>query len=182
VGSRHVWQTEVGDGQRFDGSMQNGLRWARSIHNYMTIGANAWMYWSLDCGDKYFNHSNNMCLTGQDRALAKRAYVLGQYAKFVRPGWQRIGTTNDTPLLVTAYRGPGKEFAIVVVNTNGFPVRDQAFTLNGVASAHSALMPWLTSSSASLATQSPVSLSANGTSFTYTIPGNSVVTFRGKAD
>jgi len=182
VGTRHVWQTEVGDGQRFDGGMENGLRWARSIHNYMTIGSNAWMYWSLDCGEKYFSHSNNMCLTGQNRSLAKRAYVLGQYAKFVRPGWQRIGVTNDTPLLVTSYRGPGKQFAIVVINLGRSAARDQVFALNGFTSVDSTVIPWLTSAPASLAPQSPLSLTANGTAFTFTIPENSVVTFQGKAD
>jgi glucuronoarabinoxylan endo-1,4-beta-xylanase len=182
VGGRHVWQTEVGDGERFDGSMANGLRWARSIHNYMTIGVNAWMYWSLACGETHFNHSNNMCLTDSNENLAKRAYVLGQYSKFIRPGWQRIGITNEGPLLVTAYRGPGKEFAIVAINAYRSPVRDQAFALNGVTSLHSSITPWVTSSSISLKAQPPLSLTANTAAFTYTIPAGSIVTFQGKGD
>jgi glucuronoarabinoxylan endo-1,4-beta-xylanase len=183
VDARHVWQTEVGDSQPFDGSMQNGLRWARSIHNYMTIGANAWMYWSLSCGERHFNGVNNMCLTGKDGKLAKRAYVLGQYAKFIRPGWQRIGVTNDGPLLVTAYRGPGNEFAIVTINPDSSPVKDQKFELPGVTASRSTVTPWITSTSLSLAAAPTLSLApGDAAAFTYTIPASSVVTFKGKAD
>lgn len=182
VNGRHLWETEVGEATPFDGGISDGLRWARSIHNYMTIGANAWMYWSLSCAEKHFNHSNNMCLTDQKGNLAKRAHVLGQYAKFVRPGWRRIGVTNNGPLLVTAYRGPTNDFALVIVNENHSPVRDQVFLLNGATSLHSTVAPWITSSSASLAAQSAAPFAADGITLTYTIPGNSVVTFQGKAD
>lgn len=182
VSGRHFWETEVSSPGSFDGSMADGIRFARSIHNYMTIGANAWMYWSLSCTGKHFNHSNNMCLTGPHGDLAKRAYVLGQYAKFVRPGWQRIGVTNNGSLLVTAYRGPGNEFAFVVVNDSRWAAREQSFVLNGLTSFHSPVTPWITSSSASLASQPPLSFAADGMTFTYIIPGSSVVTFQGKAD
>jgi glucuronoarabinoxylan endo-1,4-beta-xylanase len=182
AGGRHVWQTEVGDGNPFNGSMMNGLKWGISIHNYLMVGSNAWMYWSLDCGEKYFNHENNMCLTGHDGKLAKRAYVLGQYAKFIRPDWRRIGVTNNGSLLVTAYRGPANEFAIVAINPDRSPANDQTFVLNGAASLHSTVTPWITSISLSLAAQQSLSFASDGTTFAYTIPGNSVVTFHGKAD
>jgi glucuronoarabinoxylan endo-1,4-beta-xylanase len=179
---RHVWQTEVSSFKGFDGGMSDGLIWARSIHNYMMIGANAWMYWNLDCGELYFNHDNNMCLTDQSGHFAKRAFVLGQYARFVRPGWQRVDLTNRGWLSVTAYKGPGGKFAIVVINKARHSVRNQEFILNGITSQHSQIVPWLTSASASLEAQVPVSLLANGSMFMYTIPASSVVTFQGQAD
>jgi glucuronoarabinoxylan endo-1,4-beta-xylanase len=179
---RHVWQTEVSNNYRYDGKMSDAVGWARSIHNYLSIGANAWMYWSLDCGPTYYNHDDNECLTDQHGNFAKRAYVLGQYAKFIRPGWQRIDVRNDGRLLVTAYKGPEKEFAIVVVNGSRWAVRNQSFGLNGIASQRSRVTPWLTSASASLSVRPPVSLTSNGTAFAYTIPARSVVTFRGQGD
>jgi glucuronoarabinoxylan endo-1,4-beta-xylanase len=179
---RHVWQTEVSNSNRYDGSMSDAVGWAKSIHNYLSIGANAWMYWSLDCGPRYYNHTTNECLTDPNRNFAKRAYVLGQYAKFIRPGWQRIDVRNDGRLLVTAYKGPEKEFAIVVVNGSRWAVHNQSFGLNGIASQRSQVTPWLTSASASLSVQPPVSLTSNGTAFIYTIPARSVVTFRGQGD
>jgi glucuronoarabinoxylan endo-1,4-beta-xylanase len=181
TGGRHVWQTEVSDFTKFDGSMADGLKWAQHIHEYMTIGTNAWMFWSLDCREKFYSKENNMCLTDRGGHFAKRAYVLGQYAKFVRPGWQRIGVANQGNLLVTAYKGPEQAFAIVVVNTGTRAVRNQTFVLNGVTSQQALAEPWITSSAASLERRSAVPLTANGTVLTYTIPAQSVVTFEGRA-
>jgi glucuronoarabinoxylan endo-1,4-beta-xylanase len=178
----HVWQTEVGGFHAYDGSMADALTWASYIHNYMTLGANAWMYWNLDCGESSFNAPNNMCLTDHASILAKRAYVLGQYAKFVRPGWQRLDVISRGLLRVTAYKGPGNKFAIVVVNPGRFAARNQKIFLNGASSTHSQIVPWITSSTASLEAQSPVSLTAGGSMFRYTIPAHSVVTFQGQAD
>ena len=48
VDGHHVWQTEVSGSDAYNGSMKDALAWAEYIHNYMTVGANAWMYWSLD--------------------------------------------------------------------------------------------------------------------------------------
>ena len=83
---RHVWQTEVSSFKGFDGSMSDGLIWARSIHNYMIVGANAWMYWNLDCGELYFNHDNNMCLTDQSSHLPEASVRSGTVRKICPPG------------------------------------------------------------------------------------------------
>jgi len=182
MNERHVWQTEVCDADAYDGSMRNAMKWARCIHNFMAAGANAWMYWNLDCGPRHYNESNNMCLTDQRGNFAKRAFVLGQYAKFVRAGWRRIDVTNSGSLLVTAYKGPGNEYAIVAINPSRWAARKQSFKLNGATSSRSQVMPWLTSATASLAPQSAVSLTSNGTIFTSVIPANSVVTFHGQLD
>jgi glucuronoarabinoxylan endo-1,4-beta-xylanase len=179
--SLRIWQTETGDSGNYDGGMRDALRWARNIHHYMGAGVSAWMYWNLDCGATHFNEKNNMCLTDENGNLAKRGYVLGQYAKFIRPGWQRIDVTNRGSLLVTAYKGPGSKFAIVVINNSIWASTNQNFTLKGIASQHLQVTPWLTSASASLVAHSPVAVSSGGT-FTYTIPADSVVTFEGRGD
>jgi glucuronoarabinoxylan endo-1,4-beta-xylanase len=179
---RHVWQTEAGNASHYDGSMKDALRWAQNIHNYMSISANAWMYWNLDCGPAFFNHDNNMCLTDQSDNFAKRAYVLGHYAKFIRPGWHRIDVTNSGSLLVTAYKGPENKFAIVAINKSRWAAREQTFALNGITSQRSPVTPWVTSASVSLQVQPATSLTSNGSLITYTIPSNSVVTFQGQAD
>lgn len=177
VGSRHVWQTEASSPKPYDGSMTDALAWARSIHNYMTIGANAWMYWSLDCGKKHFNQGTNMCLTGPDEKLAKRAYVLGQFAKFVRPGWQRVGVLNKGFLLVSAFRSPQGGLAIVVINPEDSPARQQSFVINGISHDRFKIVPWITSASQSLEAQVPIPLEEGHSEFTATVPGRSVVTF-----
>jgi O-glycosyl hydrolase len=50
---------------------------------------------------------------------AKRLYVLGQYSRFIRPGWVRVGTDEEPAkgLYVSAYRSGDKaRFAVVMVN------------------------------------------------------------------
>lgn len=179
---RPVWQTEVSDYDKFNGSMKDGIAWARNIHNYLTIGTNAWLFWNLDCGKHFYNKDNNMCLTDDQGQLAKRAYVLGQYSKFVRPGWQRIGVTNRGTLLVTAYKGPENRFAVVTVNDSWWGVRKQTFELRGIGRLWTPITPWITSASASLRKLPAVAPASNGIEFVYTIPANSVVTFEGQTD
>lgn len=178
VGSRHVWQTEVSSPYSYNGSMKDALYWGQSLHKYLSQGANAWMYWNLDCGTTYYNHDNNMCLTDQNSHLAKRAYVLGQYAKFIRPGWKRVDVTNRGALLVTAYKGPDKAFAIVAINTRRWAARNQRFILDGITAQRTQVVPWMTSSSVSLSPQAPISATSGGRVIAYTIPARSVVTFQ----
>jgi len=177
LGGRHVWQTEVSNPESYNGSMKDALYWAQSLHKYLSQGANAWMYWNLDCGATYYNRNDNMCLTDQSSHLAKRAYVLGQYAKFVRPGWKRVDVANRGALLVTAFEGPNKKFAIVAVNQQRWAVRNQRFILNGITAQHSHVVPWITSHSVSLSAQAPIFVTSGGTAIAYTIPARSVVTF-----
>ena len=181
MANHHVWQTEVSNPDSYNAKIKDALRWAASIHDYMSAGASAWMFWNLDCGTSRYNQSNNMCLTGQDSELAKRGYVLGQFAKFIRPGWQRIGVSDSGSLLVTAYKGPDKKYALVVINRRYIPAVYQKFELSGALDWGARVTPWITSSSQSLVVQSPISLTPGRTAFHYTIPARSVVTFYGQA-
>jgi glucuronoarabinoxylan endo-1,4-beta-xylanase len=104
--------------------------------------------------------------------IPKRTYAIGNFSKFVHPGWTRVDVTNSTRLLVSAYKGPSGGESIVVVN-RGSAVNNQAFTVG--ATMGSSVVPWITSSTQNLQAQMPVSVSSG--SFTYTIPANSVVSF-----
>ncbi len=180
VTNQHVWQTEVSDFNSYDGSITSALAYATEIHNWLTVArVNGWFWWALD-DDQGEGH--NCCLTDSRDNIAKRAYAIGNWSKFVRPGWTRIDVTNGSTLLVTAFKGPEREFAVVAVNNSRWSVRNKMFALNGVISQRSQVTPWITSATASLAPQSPVSVMSNGTSFTYSVPARSVVTFIGRAD
>jgi glucuronoarabinoxylan endo-1,4-beta-xylanase len=113
-------------------------------------------------------------------AVAKRAYVLGQYAKFVRPGYYRIDATRQpqTGVSVSAFQDtPSSTLDIIATNYTGSPV-SQTFNITN-APTFSTLTPTITSASLSLAAQSNVSVSGN--SFTYTLPADSITTFVGRA-
>jgi O-glycosyl hydrolase len=54
---------------------------------------NSWQYWLLSAIGGY---TDNEGLTDSRGNLAKRAYTLGNFSKFVRPGWTVVGVTNST--------------------------------------------------------------------------------------
>jgi glucuronoarabinoxylan endo-1,4-beta-xylanase len=167
--TQHVWETEVSDFRTYDGSMTSALIYAREIHSSLTAAnVNSWHYWLLSG----IGFKDNEGLTDSRGNLAKRAYTFGNFSKFVLPGWTRVGVTNNTRLLVSAYKGPNGGAAIIVVNS-GSAATNQAFSV-GTTMGTSAV-PWITSNTLSLQAQPAVAVSSG--SFTYTIPAKSVVSF-----
>jgi len=104
--------------------------------------------------------------------MFKRGYALGNWSKFVRPGFQRIAAT-DRPtggVLIEAYRD-ATHIAVIAVNTGSKPVT-QKFILD--SATFGTLTPWVTSPDDNLAAKDP--FTAYDT-FTYDLPASSVVTF-----
>jgi glucuronoarabinoxylan endo-1,4-beta-xylanase len=59
-------------------------------------------------------------VNGTSVTVPKRLYTLGQYSRFVRPGWYRVSTTPSptTNVLLSAFKAPtGGQVAIVAINT-----------------------------------------------------------------
>lgn len=174
---KHIWQTEdSSQSANYDGSMTDALSWASKIHRYLTVAqVNAWHWWFLSDGPKHGNGTDNAALTDINLNYPKRTYMTGQWSKFVRPGWNRIGVSYIGPLLITAFKDPGgRAFAIVAVNSTS-KVVSQTFSLNGFTA--DSVTPWVTSPRLSLAEQSPVVVS--GRNFTYQLSPSSVITFVG---
>jgi glucuronoarabinoxylan endo-1,4-beta-xylanase len=174
-----LWQTEVSTfNDTYDGSMSNALTWAAKIHQFMTTAqVNAWHYWWVTCNCAPPDTPDNEGLTDQAGNPAKRMYALGNFSKFVRPGFYRIGVTNTGGLLVSAYKDPASgNFAIVAVNPSS--ATSPTFALSGFTAT--AVTPWITSSTLSLVRQPAVAVT--NSSFTYTVPASSVVTFVGQAN
>jgi glucuronoarabinoxylan endo-1,4-beta-xylanase len=178
--SGQLWISEVsqsGNGNAFNGTISDGLEWAKLLHDYLTTAnITGFMYWMLN-GNSWFN--DNEGLTDQSGNPAKRLYTIGNWSKFVRPGWVRIDTGSNDPqsgIYVSAYKDPASgTFAIVAINENG-SATSQTFSLSGFPSVITAT-PWTTSASLNLVSQPNVAVSGN--SFTYSLPEQSVTTFVG---
>jgi hypothetical protein len=110
-------------------------------------------------------------------APTKRLFTVGNYSRFVRPGYYRIDVSNDNPITsISAYKDTNSgNFAIVAVNPDPVTVT-QIFNLANFTA--SSVTPWITSSNLSLASQSAVNVT--NASFTYALPAMSVVTFVGQ--
>jgi O-glycosyl hydrolase len=113
-------------------------------------------------------------------SLTDAAFVLGNYSKFIRPGYYRMGATEgpQAGVTVSAYKNTNTSspttFVIVAINYNASTV-NQTFNLNGLTTA--SVTPWLTDVGNGLVQQAAVPVSGN--SFTYTMPVSSVVSFVG---
>lgn len=159
-----LWETEVSGDFDSDTTIANGVYYAQRIYQFMTVAqVNAWHYWWLVNG-----------LLDGNAAPTKRLFTVGNYSRFVRPGYYRVDVANHSSLtMVSAYKDTNAgAFAIVAVNPNPVPVTESFNLTNFTADT---VTPWVTSSNLSLASQSPVTVS--NASFTYVLPALSVVTF-----
>ncbi|HVZ80916.1 MAG TPA: hypothetical protein VHE12_08965 [bacterium] len=163
VTNQEFWETEIsGNSTDMPGALQEA-GWIH--HSLVTANMNAFHYWWL-----VDLISNN--------ALDIKAFVLGNYSKFIRPGYYRMGATEvpSSGVSVSAFKNNNtnspQTIVFVAINGNGSAV-NQTFNLNGVNV--SSVTPWLTNSGNNLVRQSSVAVSGN--SFTYSLPGSSVVSF-----
>ena len=154
------------------------IAWAQKIHRYLSVAnVNAWVWWFLTDMPSQGEGADNAALTDLQGNFPKRTYVTGQWSRFVRPGWLRIGVSHSDPVQITAFKDPASQsFAIVAVNSTRRAVH-QTFSLSGFST--NSITPWITSAALSLAAQAPISVT--NSEFTYTLPESSVTTFSGKA-
>jgi glucuronoarabinoxylan endo-1,4-beta-xylanase len=172
VHGKPLWQTEVSKLTGSDSSIDDALYWAERIHLFLTVPeVNAWHYWWLISG----NSTSNQGLMDTNAVPAKRMYTLGNFSRFVRPGFHRIGTTNTGTSLISAYRNvTNGAFAVVAINAATNAVT-QSFRMDGFSA--NSVTPWITSESFSLSNQAPVPVT--NFVFTYSLPARSVVSFVG---
>jgi glucuronoarabinoxylan endo-1,4-beta-xylanase len=142
------------------------LATGREIHECLaTANFNAYIWWYLR---RYYGP------LGEDGVVTKRGHVMSQFAKFIRPGFVRVGATGNptTGVYVSAYRKD--KLVIVAINQGASPV-DQIFSVSGASVA--SVTPWRTSSTLDMAQQPSIAVAAN--SFTATLPASSITTFVG---
>ena len=159
-GVRPIWQTEHSIGKDDAHGISTALTQAVEIHNFMTQSEiQSWHAWNL-----------GVIMGG------KRLYTLGNWSKFVRPGYSRIGASDAGDVNVSAYKNASTgQFVIVAVNREG--AQTKTFGLQGFSAT--SVTPWVTSASLNLAPQPGVPV--NGGSFTFTLAASSVTTFVGTA-
>jgi hypothetical protein len=103
--------------------------------------------------------------------------ALGQFAKYIRPGYVMVSATNtpSSGVYVSAYKGDGN-YVIVAINSNSsassLPVAISGATVTSFT-------PYQTTATESMAELSPISVS--GDAFTYSLPAQSITTFVGTA-
>ena len=164
------WETEIYDtNSNTDPGMGSALRIAAMIHAALTVSnVNAWHYWWV------YGSVNQDLLTSPGNPT-KRLWIMGNYSRYVRPGYYRVGATASptSGVSVTAfYKAAADSLIIVAINSNT-SATSQDFTMTGVTGK--TVTPVVTDGTRSLAAQTAIT--PTGNAFTYSLPSQSVTTF-----
>ncbi|HOI27432.1 MAG TPA: carbohydrate-binding protein [Paludibacteraceae bacterium] len=140
------------------------------IHRAMVEGNfNAYVWWYLrrDYGPMAQN----------DGAITKRGYLMGQFSKFVRPGFVRVNADKNptTDVYVSAYK-KDNEVVIVAVNRS---ISAKTITFSIPEANASTWSRYVTTSSKNIAKESDIA--SSNTSFNVTLEAQSTTTFVGNA-
>ncbi|PWV99537.1 O-glycosyl hydrolase [Paenibacillus cellulosilyticus] len=89
---------------------------AKTIHEDMTIlNVSTWEQWLAVAKGDYRDGLVYVNESTREFGAAKRMWSFGNYAKFIKPGYQRIQTDNeDSDVLVSAYVSPDKKKTVIV--------------------------------------------------------------------
>jgi glucuronoarabinoxylan endo-1,4-beta-xylanase len=162
--THHVWETECTPGDTGPITIATMIYAA-----FSSGGVNGWHYWWTEA------------LVPNASSPPPQVYALGNFSKFVRPGYYRVDVSNapkasgTTPLVVAFTNLSDGTVAIVVVNGGG--AANVSFFVAGTAWPAS-VTPYVTTSSSKLAAGSAISVS--GGRFSASLAGQSVTTFVGK--
>ena len=171
---KEVWMTEMAGvkwwaEQGPTNDINDGVVVATWIHSALVTGeASAWLWWW------YPGQSDNEGLLAMN-GDSKRHYTLGNFSKFVRPGYVRLNLSGGSPpanVLLSAYSGSNT--VVVVAINSGTSTLSVPISITG-GTAPASCTPWLTSANANLTSQTAVPVS--GGSFTAALAGPSVTTF-----
>ena len=175
---KEVWVTEMAGvkwwpQQGPSSDIANGIAVAEWIHSALvTGGASAWLWWWYQPLSSTTNDNEGIYM--QDGTDTKRHYTIGNYSKFVRPGYKRVEVAgnSNTDLLISAYYG-SSTVVVVAINQGSSDVTVPISIAGGTAPA--TCTPNVTSSAANLTAGTAVTVS--GGTFSAALAASTVTTF-----
>jgi glucuronoarabinoxylan endo-1,4-beta-xylanase len=162
--THHVWETECTPNDTGPITIATMIYAA-----FATGGVNGWHYWWTEA------------LVPNPSSPPPQVYALGNFSKFVRPGYYRADVagaptpSGSAPLVVAFTNPPDGTLAVVVVN--GGAAQNVSFFVAGTAWP-SSVTPYVTSASAKLTAGTAIAVS--GGRFSVALTAQSVTTFVGK--
>ncbi len=153
----------------------DALALAEEVHNSMTVGAyNAYVYWWI-----WDNPNDGVNYGLIDSSTTSPAptyygYAIGQFSKFIQPGYVRVSAAANpvSGVYLSAYSGGSGHDVIVAINA-GSTSANLSFALQNTSVT--SLTPFQTTASGGMAQQTAVTVSSG--QFSYTLPAQSIVTF-----
>jgi len=117
-----LWETEICYPPDTDTSWPEAVELASEIQVFMQADYSVWSFWrgASNQGESDGQSLIQVPASGTSFTFTNRLYTVGQFARYIRPGFVRIDSTGDgAPVTVTAYQDPGSgQIVVVVVNTD----------------------------------------------------------------
>lgn len=175
---KKVWLTETSETILSDTGFKDGVKWSKYIHDYLTkADVNAFIFW---LGAAYKDNNESLIrLTDSENFIdAKRLYSMGNFSKFIKPGYKRIGVTENPTgnLHLSAYKNEESGEVIVVAVNDG--ENNETIDLNFEDLYVNKLTPYVTNDKYNLEQFPDIGLKAN--KYRISVSGYSTVTFVGK--
>jgi glucuronoarabinoxylan endo-1,4-beta-xylanase len=161
------------------------------VRRTRNLRVNAWHFWWAWYPDFSADGNNQIYVAGN---ITKRYFAYGNWSRYVRPGWVRIGVSGSLSGLygVAAFKNPSTgAFAIVAINNSGSDIQNVTFGISG-PNVTGSVTPYITSgtpigvlgsdgnlSAGSASSNVPASLPVSGGVFRSTVPYG-VTTFVGQ--
>jgi len=160
---KEVWMTE-----HYIDSNTNGNDWnksmkvAKEIHDCMNSGYSMYVWWYIK---RFYGPIE------EDGTITKTGYVMSNYAKYVRPGFNKVSCTANpsSGVFTTAYK-KGSDLVVVAVNQNSSST-SQTFNISGMS-----INGFKTYTTSSSQNHSAGTINASGSSFTVNLPASSITT------
>jgi glucuronoarabinoxylan endo-1,4-beta-xylanase len=175
---KEYWETEIYDNvhKTADNTMLTGLWVANEMYDALAnANMNAWHYWWFYPG----SNDNGALWDFATKTPSKRLWVMGNFSRFVRPGFYRVDVTGTRPagVSVIAFQNPADAtIAVVAINTNTTATPIALFVSGSQWPAQ--VVPWVTSNSDNLAAKPAIPVQA--ANFSATLDAESVTTFVGQ--
>ena len=176
---KEIWMTEFGPLSTAALTWDEALTtYGESIHESMVTGEyNAYVWWGVfgDATGSCATAAGTCGLVDNSGNLMPMGEVMGQYSKFIQPGYVRASATASpvSGVFVSAYTNSSPAHYVIVAINSNTTAESLSFALsNGTVTS---MTPYESTATSSLAAQTAVSVT--GGQFTYTLPAQSIVTF-----
>jgi O-glycosyl hydrolase len=181
--AKQVWMTEFGPLSSAQLTFTEALSpYAIDIHDSLVNGnLNAFVWWGL------FGTAVNSCSTAAGTCglvdsrgnLTVVGDIIGQYSKFIQPGYVRASASagSTTGVYVSAYTGmqSGTQHYVIVAINNNTTAQNVNISLYNAPTSITSMTPTQSTSAAGLVPEPAVTVT--GGQFYYSLPAQSIVTF-----
>jgi O-glycosyl hydrolase len=171
---KEIWMTEFGPLSTATPTWTEALTtYAESIHDSLVTGQyNAYVWWGLFGTPTAAGTWGLVDDSGNPTVMGD---VMGQYSKFIHPGYVRDDVTNpNNSVSISAYSGTesgATHYVLVVINPGA--AAGESFSIENASVT--SLTPYQSTASGGLAQQTAITVT--GGQFTYMLPAQSITTF-----